>query len=128
MKSIYTGLLALLIGCSTPTKNFPPASSSIEAGRNYVEACLQGDFEKATAYAAPTQSMKLHTANTEKNYRDLDKEGRSNFRQASIIILGITDNDSLHTQMNYQYSLDKKSRQLEIEKSNDKWLVVAVKE
>ena len=128
MKCTPILLLALLIACSTPTKNFPPASSSIEAGRNYVEACLQGDFEKATAYAAPTQSMKLHTANTEKNYRDLDKEGRSNFRQASIIILGITDQDSLHTQMNYQYSLDKKSRQLEIEKSNGKWLVVAVKE
>ena len=128
MKSIYTGLLALLIGCSTPTKNFPPASSSIEAGRNYVEACLQGDFEKATAYAAPTQSMKLHTANTEKNYRDLDKEGRSSFRQASIIIEGITDQDSLHTQMNYQYSLDKKPRQLEIEKKSGSWFVVAVKE
>jgi hypothetical protein len=116
------------MGCSTPTKNFPPAGSSIEAGRNYVEACLQGDFEKATAYAAASQTMKSHTANTEKNYRDLDKEGRSSFRQASIIILGITDQDSLHTQMNYQYSLDKKPRQLEIEKTNGKWLVVAVKE
>jgi hypothetical protein len=128
MKSIFTGLIALLIGCSTPTKNFPPAGSSIEAGRNYVEACLQGDFEKATAYAASTQTMKLHTANTEKKYRDLDKEGRSNFRQASIIIVGITDQDSLHTQMNYQYSLDKKPRQLEIEKTNGIWLVVAAKE
>ena len=128
MKSIYTGLIVLLIGCTTPTKNFPPAGSSIEAGRNYVEACLQGDFEKATAYAAPTQTMKLHTANTEKNYRNLDKEGRSNFRQASIIIVGITDQDSLHTQMNYQNSLDKKPRQVEIEKTNGKWLVVAVKE
>jgi len=128
MKCTYTLLLALVIACSTPTKNFPPAGSSIEAGRNYVEACLQGDFEKATAYAAPTQSMKIHTANTEKNYRDLDKEGRSNFRQASIIILGITDQDSLHTQMNYQYSLDNKPRQVEIEKTNGKWLVVAVKE
>ncbi len=128
MKSIYTGLLTILMGCSTPTKNFPPAGSSIEAGRNYVEACLQGDFEKATAYAAPIQTMKSHTANTEKNYRTLDKEGRSNFRQASIIILGITDQDSLHTQMNYQYSLDKKPRQLEIEKTNGKWLVIAVKE
>jgi len=128
MKCTYTLLLALVIACSTPTKNFPPAGSSIEAGRNYVEACLQGDFEKATAYAAPTQSMKIHTANTEKNYRDLDKEGRSNFRQASIIILGITDQDSLHTQMNYQYSLDKKPRQVEIEKTNGKWLVVALKE
>jgi len=128
MKSIYTGLLALLIGCSTPTKNYPPASSSIEAGRNYVEACLQGDFEKATAYAASNETMKLHTVNTEKNYRNLDKEGRSNFRQASIIILGITDQDSLHTQMNYQYSLDKKPRQLEIEKKSGSWFVVAVKE
>ncbi len=128
MKCTYTLLLALVIACSTPTKNFPPAGSSIEAGRSYVEACLQGDFEKATAYAAPTQSMKIHTANTEKNYRDLDKEGRSNFRQASIIILGITDQDSLHTQMNYQYSLDNKPRQVEIEKTNGKWLVVAVKE
>jgi len=128
MKSMPILLLALFIGCTNPPKSFPPASTSIEAGRNYVEACLQGDFEKATAYAAPSQAMKLHTANTEKNYRDLDKEGRSSFRQASIIIEGITDQDSLHTQMNYQYSLDKKSRQLEIEKTNGKWLVVAVKE
>ena len=128
MKSMPILLLALFIGCTNPPKSFPPASTSIEAGRNYVEACLQGDFEKATAYAAPTQAMKLHTANTEKNYRDLDKEGRSSFRQASIIIEGITDQDSLHTQMNYQYSLDKKPRQLEIEKTNGKWLVVAVKE
>ena len=128
MKSMPILLLALFIGCTTPTKSFPPAGSSIEAGRNYVEACLQGDFEKATAYAASNETMKLHTVNTEKNYRNLDKEGRSNFRQASIIILGITDQDSLHTQMNYQYSMDKKTRQLEIEKTNGKWLVVSVNE
>jgi hypothetical protein len=128
MKSMPILLLALFIGCTNPPKSFPPASTSIEAGRNYVEACLQGDFEKATAYSASTQTMKLHTANTEKNYRNLDKEGRSNFRQASIIILGITDQDSLHTQMNYQYSMDKKTRQLEIEKKSGSWFVVAVKE
>jgi len=34
----------------------------------------------------------------------------------------------LHTQMNYQYSLDKKPRQLEIEKKSGSWFVVAVKE
>jgi hypothetical protein len=128
MKSISIGLFALFIGCSTPTKNFPPASSSIEAGRNYVEACLQGDFEKATAYAATSETMKAQTATTEKTYRNLDKEGRSNFRQASIIIIDITDQDSLHTRMNFQYSLDKKPRQIEIEKTNGKWLVVAVKD
>ena len=128
MKSMPILLLALFMGCTTPTKSFPPAGSAIEAGRNYVEACLQGDFEKATAYAASNETMKIHTVNTEKNYRNLDKEGRSNFRQASIIILGITDQDSLHTQMNYQYSMDKKTRQLEIEKKSGSWFVVSVKE
>lgn len=128
MKSISIGLLAIFIGCSAPAKNFPPASSSIDAGRNYLEACLQGDFEKAVAYAASSETMKSHTANSEKNYRNLDKEGRSNFRQASIIILGITDEDSLHTRINFQYSLDKKPRQIEIEKRDGKWLVAAVKE
>jgi hypothetical protein len=128
MKSISIGLLALFIGCSAPTKNFPPATTSIEAGRNYLEACLQGDFEKAVAYAATSETMKSQTATTEKNYRNLDKEGRSSFRQASIVILDITDEDSLHTRMNFQYSLDKKPRQIEIEKTNGKWLVVAVKD
>lgn len=128
MKSISIGLFVLFISCSAPTKNFPPATTSIEAGRNYLEACLQGDFEKAVAYAATSETMKSQTATTEKNYRILDKEGRSSFRQASIIILEITDEDSLHTRMNFQYSLDKKPRQIEIEKTNGKWLVVAVKD
>lgn len=128
MKSISIGLLALFIGCTAPSKNFPPASSSIDAGRNYLEACLQGDFEKAVAYAATSKTMKSQTATTEKNYRNLDKEGRSSYRQASIIILDITDVDSLHTRMNFQYSLDKKPRQIEIEKRDGKWLVAAVKE
>ncbi len=128
MKSVSTLLLAVIIGCSSPAKNFPPASSSIDAGRNYLQACLQGDFEKAVAYAATSETMKLQTTNIEKNYRNLDKEGRSSFRQASIIILDITDVDSLHTRMNFQYSLDKKPRQIEIEKKDGKWLVAAVKE
>jgi hypothetical protein len=42
--------------------------------------------------------------------------------------MDISDQDSLHTRINFQYSLDKKPRQIEIEKTNGKWLVVAVKE
>jgi len=50
MKCTPILLLALLIGCTNPPKSFPPATNSIEAGRNYVEACLQGDFEKAATF------------------------------------------------------------------------------
>ena len=71
MKSIYTGLLVLLIGCSTPTKNFPPASSSIEAGRNYVEACLQGDFEKTKDLIL---KLTYHLDETEKSYNKVYEE------------------------------------------------------
>ena len=126
MKTIPTLLFALLIGCTTTSKSFPPATSPIEAGRNYIEACLQGDFEKAKAYAAANDPMQSYTTSTEKIYRTLDKEGRSNFRQASIIILDVTNQDSLHTLINYRNSMDNTPHQIAIEKVKGNWQVTSV--
>jgi len=64
---------------------------------------------------------------TKKIYRSLDKEGRSNFRQASIIILDITDQDSLHTLINYRNSLDNTPHQMVVEKTKGNWQVSSVK-
>ncbi len=126
MKSIAALLFALLIGCTNTSKSFPPATSAIEAGRNYIEACLQGDFEKAKAYAAANETIQSYTTNTEKIYRTLGKEGRSNFRQASIIILDVTDQDSLHTLINYRNSMDNTPHQIAIEKAKGNWQVTSI--
>jgi hypothetical protein len=126
MKSIATLMFALFIGCTNTSKSFLPATTPIEAGRNYIEACLQGDFEMAKAYAAGTRAMQSYTTANEKNYRSLDKEGRSNFRQASIIILDITDQDSLHTLINYRNSLDNTPHQMVVEKTKGNWQVVSI--
>jgi hypothetical protein len=126
MKSIAALLFALLIGCTNTSKSFPPATSAIEAGRNYIEACLQGDFEKAKAYAAANETIQSYTTNTEKIYRTLGKEGRSNFRQASIIILDVTDQDSLHTLINYRNSMDNTPHQIAIEKGKGNWQVTSI--
>jgi hypothetical protein len=126
MKSIAALLFALLIGCTNTSKSFPPATSAIEAGRNYIEACLQGDFEKAKAYAAANETIQSYTTNTEKIYRTLGKEGRSNFRQASIIILDVTDQDSLHTLIKYRNSMDNTPHQIAIEKAKGNWLVTSI--
>jgi hypothetical protein len=126
MKSIATLLFTLLIGCTNTSKSFQPATSPIDAGRNYIEACLQGDFEKAKAYAAANENMQSYTTNNEKTYRTLDKEGRSNFRQASIIILDVTDQDSLHTLIHYRNSLDNTPHQITIEKTKGNWQVTSV--
>ena len=126
MKSIATLMFALLMGCTNTSKSFLPATTPIEAGRYYIEACLQGDFEKAKAYAAGTSAMQSYTTANEKIYRSLGKEGRSNFRQASIIILDITDQDSLHTLINYRNSLDNKLHQMVVEKIKGNWVVASV--
>jgi hypothetical protein len=126
MKSIATLLFALLIGCTNTSKNFPPATSAIEAGRNYIEACLQGDFEKAKVYAATNKGMQSYTSSSEKTYRTLGKEGRANYRQASIIILDVTDQDSLHTLINYRNSMDNTPHQIAIEKVKGNWQVTSV--
>ena len=126
MKSLATLLFTLLIGCTNTSNNFPPATSPIDAGRNYIEACLQGDFEKAKAYAAGTSAMQSYTTANEKTYRAFDKEGRSSNRQASIIILDITDQDSLHSLIHYRNSLDNKPHQMVVEKIKGNWVVASV--
>jgi hypothetical protein len=126
MKSLATLLFTLLIGCTNTSNNFPPATSPIDAGRNYIEACLQGDFEKAKAYAAGTSAMQSYTTANEKTYRAFDKEVRSSNRQASIIILDITDQDSLHSLIHYRNSLDNKPHQMVVEKIKGNWVVASV--
>ena len=51
MSTVWIGLLLLLIAaCSSPTKNFTPAENGLDAGREFIDACLKGDFSWVEDY------------------------------------------------------------------------------
>ena len=48
MSTVWIGSLLLLIAaCSSPTKNFTPAENGLDAGREFIDACV-GSFARSS--------------------------------------------------------------------------------
>lgn len=48
MKKTVFFVLILLIGCGENPQNYTKAENALDAGREFINACLTGDFAKAT--------------------------------------------------------------------------------
>lgn len=115
----------LLVSCSSPSKEYRKAEDALDAGREYINACLVGDFSKARFYTIPDEKNQVILANTEKKYREKDKEGRQQLRTASIIIKEVKELTDSTTQLEYSNSFENKASSLVIVKRNQTWLVDA---
>ena len=116
---ITYGLIALL-GCSTQ-QSFSPADNALDAGREFIDAKLKGDFAIASFYMLeePVQQAWLKTA--EANYRKLDRGGRQQSREASINIAGVQEKHADTTLIQYSYSFDTTPKTLLVVRNNQQW-------
>ena len=113
----------LLISCSGKDQNYRKADDALDAGREYINACLQGDFSKAAFYTLPNDKNKAVLKELEKNYREKDKEGRQQFRTASININEVKELTDSSTLIMFSNSFDKQPHTLYVLKQNNTWLV-----
>lgn len=127
MKSITWIMLLLLCACAGKEKNYIKASDALDAGREYIRACMEGDFDKAAFYLLPTEPNRSALKATETAYRSQDKEGRQQLRAASVQINGIKDQPDGSTEIYYSYSFDKQPRTLKVVNNNGTWQVDAAK-
>lgn len=124
MSSILIGLLVLLIiACSSPAKSFTPAENGLDAGREFIDACLKGDFSKAAFYMLEDEKNKQLLSTVEAAYREKDKEGRQEFRLASINIKEVAEPNDSTVMLYHSNSLDTSAKQTIIVKINNIWLV-----
>lgn len=112
--------LIALLGCSSK-QSWTPADNALDAGREFIDAQLKGDFAKAAFYMLeePTQQAWLKTA--EENYRKLDRGGRQESREASINIAGVQEKHADTTLIQYSYSFDTSPKTLLVVKNNQQW-------
>ena len=113
----------LLIACNGKEQNYRKADDALDAGREYINACLQGDFSKAAFYTLPNNKNKAILKDLEKIYREKDKEGRQQFRTASININEVKELTDSSTQIIYSNSFDKQPHTLYVLKQKNTWLV-----
>ena len=123
MKTFLLFIAILLTACNGKEQDYRKAENALDAGREYIQSCLQGDFLKAAFYLVSNEKNSQSLKELEKSYREKDKEGRQQFRLASININEVTDINPTTTVIQYSNSFDKLPHTIQVVKKNDTWLV-----
>ncbi len=113
----------LFLGACKNSSSYSEPASALDAGREFIDASLKGDFVKANFYMLQDASNKQFLDKIETDYRQKDRDGREQYRQASINIGEITEITDKETIINYSNSYDKIAYKLKVVFSNNKWQV-----
>lgn len=121
MKKLFTLFLTVMfLSCGT---NYPPATTALEGGREFIDACLKGDFDKATFYMINDNENNDYLLKIKRDFHEKGSEQRIEYGKASInIIEDAAINDSIHI-INYKNSYDNTVRKVKVIKKDNKWLV-----
>lgn len=111
------------MACSSPKKEFSHAENAFDAGREFIDACLKGDFEKAGFYMFKDSLNIRYLEDVENTYRKNDREGRKQLREASINIREVDDLTPYISIINYNNSFDTTAHKVKVIKQGTEWLV-----
>ena len=113
-------IIVLLTSCAG---KYPDASTALEAGREFIDGCLKGDFDKATAYMISDSANESDLLKIKRDYDSKSKEQKDAYATASIIITeDATINDTMHI-INYKNSYDQFARKVKVVQRDGKWKV-----
>ena len=123
MKYAFIIFCGFVFASCSNEKNYPKAENALDAGREFIDGCLKGDFEKAAFYMTDDQHNKELLTSQQKNFAAKSKQEQQEYFNASIIIIeDAVVNDSTHI-INYHNSFDKTGRKVKVLLRNDLWLV-----
>ena len=115
-------IIALFYTCNSEPA-YPKAENSFDAAREFIDACLKGQFERADAYMLKDKENEKHLNELRKDYALKTKDNKEEYKEASIIVTDDeTLNDSTHI-INYKNSYDKIARKVKVIQANGTWLV-----
>lgn len=123
MKVVIFISAILFTACTARQSEYRKAEDALDAGREFINSRLQGDFLKAGFYMLPSDLNVVSLQETERAYRLKNKEERQNWRTASINIKEVKEvNDSI-TLIYFQNSFDKITDTVKVVKRDGNWLV-----
>jgi hypothetical protein len=122
----YWIFLIFLFSCNTSGNEPTGADNALDAGRNYLQACSEGDFIKASRYCAQDSAVVQNLRKEEIAFRLLDREGRQLHRTASIQVYDLEETDQGTARLIFGLSYDpQKKDTLWMEKKNNRWFIVS---
>ena len=123
LKTLFALAFPLLILSCNAGKTFNKAEDAQDAGRQFIRASLDGDYEKARFYLLTDSVNLLLISKWQHGFDKMDKETRQQYREASILPINIRAlNDSVTT-YTFSNSFRKDTTTVHIVRINGEWLV-----
>ncbi len=122
MKYLLFIFTLVLISCQS-NKNYPAAENAFDAGREFIDAYLKGDFKKANFYMLQDAENNAILRKVEITYKNKPAEIRNQYQTASININSIEDVAPTETIINYANSYDNVAHKVKVILKDGKWQV-----
>jgi hypothetical protein len=123
LKTILASCLFIFIVACNAGKTFNKAEDAQDAGRQFIRASLDGDYEKARFYLLNDSINLLLISKWEQGFDKMDRDTRQQYREASIIAINIRAiNDSVTT-YTFSNSFRRDATTVNIVRKNGEWLV-----
>jgi hypothetical protein len=122
IKKLFIPSLMLLAACGGD-HSYKKAEDAQDAGREFIRASLDGNYEKASFYLYTDSTNQMLISKWKQDYDRLDHEDQKKYRDADILPINIqTVNDSV-TSYTYANTYKKDTTTIKVIRINGTWLV-----
>jgi hypothetical protein len=115
-------LITLTLSCNNQT-SFKKAEDAQDAGREFIRASLDGNYEKATFYLLQDSTNQMLMGKWKKDYDQLDADSKNRYKEADILPIDVTTQSDSVTTYTFSNSYKKDTTRIRIVRINGEWLV-----
>lgn len=119
---IFLIFLMALFSCNQP-EGFKEAEDPLDAGREFVRAVLDGNYEKAVLYIDDNQEDKDLFERYKTYMKNQPKKEKLQLKSSSIIINKVENLNDTAAIINFSNSYSMKPMELKVIQKNKKWRV-----
>jgi hypothetical protein len=120
--AFFISAFIFLSSCNSGN-NYSAAENAFDAGREFIDGCLKGDFDKASFYMLQDSVNAGLLSKMKKEYDADNATRKQQYKDASIIIDQDETVSSAEHIIYYKNSYDKIARKVKVVNANSNWLV-----
>ena len=110
------------MGCNTK-KAYPPATDGLNAGLEFIGACLKGNFDKADFYMLQDEKNKQLLKEAKEKFSYFSREQKKQLAEASLQNIAIENILPTEIIIHYNNSYNNIGGKVKVLQVNEVWLV-----
>jgi len=118
---IFIAFVFVFLGGCSSGNSYPVADNAFDAGREFIDGCLKGDFTKASFYMVADAENNKDLQQVKAVYNAKSPEQKREYSTASIVVQEEeTVSDTVHI-IHYMNSYDKVARKVKVILRGNTW-------